>query len=234
MRRFKKPLIGLVLLFVAYTLLGFFVLPPVLKSILIKKLSENLQREVNIEKIKVNPYILSVTVQGFKVKDRGSSETFAACDEIFVNLQSLSALKWELILKEIRIRQPFLRLVRNADGSYNFSDLLEKKPSDSKEKGKAFLFSLNNIQVQDGSIDFLDEGPKKKHTVRELNLSIPSISNTPQRVEIFVQPALSAKVNGTPYELRGKTKPFADSLEIGVRRRIRRPRLALLSGLCPF
>ena len=83
MRRFKKPLIGLVLLFVVYTLLGFFALPPILKSILIKKLSENLQREVTIEKIKVNPYILSLTAQGFKVKERGSSETFAACDEIF-------------------------------------------------------------------------------------------------------------------------------------------------------
>jgi len=213
MRRFKKPLIGLVLFFVAYTLLGFFALPPILKSILIQKLSDNLKREVTIEKIKVNPYILSLTAQGFRVKEREFSETFVACDEIFLNLQSLSALKLELILKEIRVQKPFLHLVRKVDGSYNFSDLLEKKPSDGKEKGKAFLFSLNNIQIQDGSIDFLDNGPKKKHTVRELNLSIPSISNTPQRVEIFVQPILSAKVNGTPYELRGKTKPFKDSLE---------------------
>jgi uncharacterized protein involved in outer membrane biogenesis len=126
MSRYKKPLIGLVLLFVVYSLLGFFALPPILKSILIKQLSENLHREVNIEKIQVNPYILSLTVLGLAVKERGSSETFAACGEIFLNLQSLSALKWELILKEIRVRQPFFHLVRNVDGSYNFSDLLEK------------------------------------------------------------------------------------------------------------
>ena len=148
MRRFKKPLIGLVLLFVAYTLVGFFVLPPILKSILTQKLSENLHREVNVEEIKVNPYILSVTVQGFKVKDRGSSETFAASDEIFLNLQILSALTRELILKEIRIHQPFLRLVRNADGSYNFSDLLEKKAPDNKGKGTAFLFPLTTFRFR--------------------------------------------------------------------------------------
>ena len=52
------------------------------------------------------------------------------------------------------------------------------------------------IQLQDGHIDSLDEGPQKKHTVRELKISMASISNTPQRVEIFVQPALFAKVNG--------------------------------------
>ncbi len=216
MRRFKKPLIGLVLLFAIYSLLGFFALPPILKSILTQKLSEALQREVTIEKVQVNPYILSLTTQGLKVKERGSSETFAAGEEIFLNLQVWSALRWELILKEIRVRQPSLHLVRNSDGSYNFSDLLEKKPSQSEGKGKTFYFSLNNIQVQDGRIDFEDKIPEKKHTVRELNLSIPSISNTPQRVEIFVQPLLSAKVNGTPYELRGRTKPFADSLETVV------------------
>ena len=188
MRRFKKPLIGLVLLFAAYSLLGFFALPPILKSILTKKLSEALQREVTIEKIQVNPYILSLTGQGLKVKEKGSSETFASGEEIYLNLQALSALRWELILKEIRVRQPFLNLVRNADGSYNFSDLLEKKPSKSEEKGTAFHFSLNNIQVRDGRIEFWDKGPEKKHTVRELNLSLASISNTPQRVQIFVQP----------------------------------------------
>ncbi len=213
MSRYKKPLIGLVLLFAVYSLLGFFAFPPILKSILIKQLSENLHREVTIEKIKVNPYILSLTALGIAVKERGSSETFAACEEFFLNLQSLSALKWELILKEIRVGKPFFHLVRNVDGSYNFSDLLEKKPSDRAEQGKPLQFSLNNIQIRDGRIDFWDKGPEKKHTVRELNLSIPSISNTPQRVEIFVQPLLSAQVNGTPYELRGRTKPFADSLE---------------------
>ena len=62
MRRFKTPLIGVVLLLGAYTLLEFFAFPPLLKGILVKKLSENLQREVNIEKIKVNPYVLSLTV----------------------------------------------------------------------------------------------------------------------------------------------------------------------------
>ena len=213
MRRFKKPLIGLVLLFAVYSLLGFLALPPILKSIIIKNLSGVLHREVTIEKVQVNPYILSLTVQGFKVHERGSAETFAATEEIFLNLQAMSALRRELILKEIRVRRPFLNLVRNADGSYNFSDILEEKPSQSEEKKTAFLFSLNNIQVQDGRIDFWDKIPEKKHTVRELNLSMASISNTPQRVQIFVQPYLSAKVNGTPYELRGKTKPFADSLE---------------------
>ena len=210
-----KILIGLIIFFVVFTLVGFFALPPILKSILTKKLSENLHREVTIRQIKINPYALSATVRGLMVKDQASSEAFVSCDEIFLNLQTLSALRMALILKEIRLSKPFIKVTRHPDLSYNFSDLLEKKESKPPEKGKPkpLRFSLNNIKIENGSIDFLD-GPKQtKHTVRELNIGVPSLSNILSYVERYVRPSLSAKINDTPYTLEGKTKPFADSLE---------------------
>jgi type II secretory pathway component PulM len=38
-----------------YTLVGFFVLPPIIRSVAVKQLSQQLGREVAIEKIKINP-----------------------------------------------------------------------------------------------------------------------------------------------------------------------------------
>ena len=124
--RLKKILIGLIIFFVVFTLVGFFVLPPILKSILIKQLSQNLHREVTINQIRINPYALSIMVRGLLVKDRGSSETFLSCEEIYLNLQSFSALRLALILREIRLKQPFIKITLNQDMSYYFSDLLEK------------------------------------------------------------------------------------------------------------
>jgi uncharacterized protein involved in outer membrane biogenesis len=213
--RLKKIAIGLILFFVLFTLVGFFILPPVLKSILTKELSKNLHREVTIHQIKVNPYALSVTAKGFLVKDRSSSETFVSCDEIFLNVQSLSAPRMALIFKEIRFTKPYIRVTRNQDLSYNFSDLTEKKEPKppEKEKPKPLRFSFNNIRIENGSIDFLDEPKHTKHTVRELNIGIPFISNIPSYIETYVQPLFSAKINETLYTIQGKTKPFADSLE---------------------
>ena len=74
-------------------------------------------------------------------------------------------------------------------------------------------FSVNNIQVVDGGADFSDEPAQKKHTVRAVNIGVPFLSNIPSQIETFVQPGLSAVVNGTRYAVQGKTKPFADSLE---------------------
>lgn len=217
MKRLKKTIIGILIFFAVYTLFGFLILPPILKSVLARKLSENLHREVAIAQIKTNPYTLSLTVRGFQVKDREHPETFLSFDELFINLQSFSALRMALILKEIRLTQPYLRIHRQEDGSYNFADLLEKKetapPEKPAEKTKPFRFSLNNIRIESGSIDFWD-GPKKtRHTVKELNIGIPFLSNIPAHIDIFIQPNFSAKINETPYRLQGNTKPFRDTLE---------------------
>ena len=64
MRRLKKLLIAFAILFVAFNLVGFFALPPILNSILTKILSENLHREVFIERIKTNPYNLTASGYG--------------------------------------------------------------------------------------------------------------------------------------------------------------------------
>ena len=213
--RLKKIFFGVMIFFVLFTLFGFFGLPPILKSILTKQLSENLHREVTIDKIKVNPYTLSITARGLLVKDRSSSETFVSCEEIFLNFQSFSAIRLALIFSEIRFIKPYLNIARHQDLSYNFSDLIEKKESkpDEKEKSKPLRFSFGNIRIENGSIDFFDEPKQIKHTVRELNIGVPFLSTIPYYVETFVQPVFSAKINGTPYILRGMTKPFHDSME---------------------
>ena len=74
-------------------------------------------------------------------------------------------------------------------------------------------FSVNNIQVIDGGADITDETVQKTHTVRELTIGIPFVSNIPADVQTFVQPGLSVLANGTRYAIEGKTKPFADSQE---------------------
>ncbi len=145
--RAKKILIGLLIFFVLFTVTGFFGLPPLLKYILTKELSQNLHREVTINQITFNPYTLSTAIRGLLIKDRSGTETFVSCDELFLNLGSLSAIRMAPVLKEIRITRPYIRITRNKDLSYNFSDLLEEKQPvpPEKAKSKPLRFSLNNI-----------------------------------------------------------------------------------------
>ena len=211
--RFKKPLIWSGVVFAALVLLGFFALPPLVKSRLINKLSVALHREVSIQRVTVNPLTLSLTIRGFLIKDREVPDTFVSIDELFVNLEGIPALRAALIAKEMRITRPFLRLTRRQDNSYNFSDLFERSGTQEEPSGPPFRYSLNNIQVIDGSIDFWDEPKQKGHIVRDVNISVPFISTFPYQVDTFVEPNFSATIDNTRYALVGKAKPFARSRE---------------------
>ncbi|NPU83708.1 MAG: DUF748 domain-containing protein [Syntrophaceae bacterium] len=218
MSRFKKITVALGLLFVILMVSSYFLVPPILKSVLVKKLSESLHREVTLERIHFNPFTLALSVQGFGIRERGGTESFVSFQELFVNLQILSVARQALVLDEVKLVKPSVRILRNADGSYNFSDLLEKKPGEEKkEPGKPFLFSVNNIRLIDGRVEFLDNPKDAKHTAENIQAAIPFLSNMTYALETKVEPSFSAVINGTPYTLKGETKPFADSRETEFR-----------------
>jgi hypothetical protein len=219
--RGQRMLLWAGLAFLFYTLFGFLAAPPILKYFLKKNLSETLHREVAIEKVRVNPYALSVKVSGFTVREREKPEPFVSFDSLYANLETVSLFRLGVVLKEVRVEAPYVHVARNRDGKYNFSDLIEefaakKAPppgtAQPPEK-KPLRFSLNNIQIRNGGVDFDDAPKETRHTVREIRLDIPLLSNFPYHVDTFVQPVLEANVNGTAVSLGGKTRPFKDTHE---------------------
>ncbi|MCX5848775.1 MAG: DUF748 domain-containing protein [Deltaproteobacteria bacterium] len=214
MRTLKKIIIGLLIFVVVLGIAGFFIAPPVVKPLIMKKMSEALHRKASIDKISINPYALSVTIKGFKLEDPGMQKPFVAFDQLYVNADLMSSIyRRALILKKITLSNPYVGISRKKDGSYNFSDLLprdEDKTKPAKEE-KPFHFSLNNIQIINGNIDFEDEPQKTNHTVREMNFSIPFVSNIEYYLTNYVEPKFNAKINDNKFELVGKTQPFLTS-----------------------
>ncbi len=211
--RIQKIAIAAVCVVLIYTIGGFFLLPPLVKSLAEKKLSQALQRQTTITRVKINPYLLTCTIDGFTIKDQTSNEAWINCNHLFVNLQAISLFKLAVVCKEIQLTNPYVKITRNENLSYNFSDLLPATEKAAPEQKKPLRFSLNNIQISGGKIDFIDTPRHTNHQVAEINLGLPLISNLPYHLETKVQPAFSAKVNGTPVQLSGATKPFANSLE---------------------
>jgi hypothetical protein len=215
-RRAKAILIWAASGVVVFTVVGFFVVPPILKSVLVTQLTTALRREVAIREVRFNPFALSATVRGLTVKEPKGPETFAAFEELYVNLEASSLVRWGAVVREVRLTKPFVRLVRRQDESFNFSDLLPAPQPQPSTPTKPARFSVNNIRVIDGGADVTDEIVRTTHAVRNLNIGIPFLSNIPSYVETFVQPGLSVEVNGTRYAVDGKTKPFHDSQETTV------------------
>ena len=209
----RKGLIAGGIVVLVYTLFGFLALPPILKSVLTKTLSETLHRKAEIHDVRVNPLELSVSVRGLTISERDAPGAWVSAAEIFANLQLASVVRGGPVLGEVRLSRPYVNIVRRPDGSYNFTDLIDEFTKKPAKESKPLKYSINNIQVVDGSIDF-DDGPKKTHhAVRRIHLAVPFLSNLRYYVDRYVQPSFAAVVNGKPVALKGRTKPFSESLE---------------------
>ena len=196
-----------------FAVAGFFILPPVVKSLVIEQASKALHRPVAVRQIRINPFAMTLDIEGLSIKEREGTETFVGFDSLHVNLESTSLFKGGVVVGEIRLVNPTLRVVRLADNRYNFSDLLEESAKAPKSNAPTPLFSLNNIQLSGGGLVFEDQPMREKHEIRDIKLVLPFVSNMAYAVESFVEPSFSATVNGAPLHVKGKSKPFADSLE---------------------
>ena len=201
-----------------WAVLGFLVLPPVLRPHLERKLAAALHRPVSLRGLSLNPFTLSATLEGLDVKAKDGAGPFFSFERLHVNLEAVSLFEGGPVIREIRLTKPSVTLVRREDGTYEIQDLLDEALRPSR-KDAPLRFSLNNIRVEDGSVDFDDRPKRTKHAVRGLRIGIPFLSNIASKVEISTLPAFQANVNGAPLEFHGKSKPFSETrettLEIG-------------------
>jgi len=213
----KWTLIIIAILILLYTLIGFLVVPMVTEAVLPDKLSEQLNRSVAIEDISLNPYTLTLAVNGLQIRDKSGSADFVAFDEFFINVQWASLFKLGLVTKAIRLKNPFIRVVRTSKTEFNFSDLIpaetaEKGP-EAEEEGEPFRFRLSNIKLIDGNFEFLDAPMDKTHRFSNVMFNIPLLSNFETRINDYAEPVISGELNGTGVKIDVFSKPFADSME---------------------
>src|SRR5262245_66167863 len=102
------------ILLLCYTIFGFFLLPLIVRAIAVKQLSTQLDRQVSIRKVRMNPYVLSGSVQGLLVKDK-DGEPFISWDEIYGNFQLSSFFGKPWVFREIHASRPFIRVQINKD-----------------------------------------------------------------------------------------------------------------------
>ncbi|MBM4299591.1 MAG: DUF748 domain-containing protein, partial [Deltaproteobacteria bacterium] len=208
--RWRRLALWFVSIVAGFGLLGFFVAPPLLRSQLTTQLSKQLRRPVAIEHIQINPYTMTATVRGLAVKERQGDQTALSLGELFANLELQSLFRLAPVLKELRLVKPYVRLVRNENGSYNFQDLIDEFMA--APAGPTPRFAIYNIKISDGAIDFDDRPKQAKHKVSAVNIGVPFVSSIASQSETKVQPSFSALVNGSPVTLGGETQPFRDSL----------------------
>ncbi|WP_334012156.1 DUF748 domain-containing protein [Burkholderia cepacia] len=213
-RRTRRIGLGLLIFLVLFGLLGFFAAPPLIRHIAEQQLSQQLDRPATIRRIALNPYTLNLEADGIHLGDKGGQGDFIDIAKLVVRPSWSSLFRGAPIVNEIRLDSPRFHIVRYDAQRFNFTDLIEKFSTPSpKPESKPTQFSVSNIQVNNGRIDFDDRLLNEKHVVDNWTLGIPYIATLASKTDIFVEPKLRARFDGSPIAIDGKTKPFAQSRE---------------------
>ncbi|MCB1933436.1 MAG: DUF748 domain-containing protein [Candidatus Accumulibacter sp.] len=230
----KKYVLRIALAVLVFSVLGFLVLPLVVKSVLVDQLARAVNRPVAIESVRINPYTLSMQVAGFAIRDRSGGQTVAGFDSLHIDAEWSSLWRGGPVIRELSVVKPTFRVVRLADGRFNFSDLIDAFSAQPASDSPTPRFSLNNIQILGGKIDFDDQMLAEKHLLADVNIGLPFISSLPRETEIFVEPTFSASIDGSPLVVLGKSKPFDASMESELAFELREVQLARYIAYLPL
>jgi len=197
MKKLKKILLIifliLLLLFVGGTIALRIAFPPAkVKAMLLARMSETLHRQVEIGSISIG--LRGLKVKGFKVSEEPSFDkgTFVQAGEFLVRPKLLPLLKKQISISEVTLISPKINITRRADGSFNFSDLMVKKVTETKKEEKvekvekrppakvkpmAFSFLVSRVSISGGEVKFVDRTPQKLSAdLKNINLSVYGIS----------------------------------------------------------
>lgn len=189
LNEFKKTkwfrrLIWSAVVLVIYIIVGFLVLPAVIKSQLIKRLPEFTKRQVAIGEVKLNPFALSYTMRGFSLTET-NGETFASVGELYVNFElGSSILNGAWTLGEVSVNEPFGQVTRKADGTFNFENLIPAANTNEVKEVKplpAVLVEL--LSIEGGAVAFTDEtrpGPFKTK-IAPIKFDLTQLTTRPDR-----------------------------------------------------
>jgi len=207
--RWAGAVLGVLVLL--FGLLGYFWLPGYLHGRLEQALGEALERPVSLGQVDIQPYILEATFRDLRIGEREGEEALAGFTRLTVNLSAASLWRRALVLDALRLEAPYGRLVRQADGRTNVSDLVEKFASDEDSATGVPPFAINNLEILGGSFKLDDRSGGGQHEITALDLVLPRLASFPGEVERQVQPRFSATLDGAPLNIAGELRPFADT-----------------------
>lgn len=162
--RRQRIAVILAAIWLLYALIGYFLLSPWLRGTLQGTVSEVTGRQVELERVVFNPLALSLSVQGFALKDNDGGTLFGF-DEFYANFQLSSLFRWSWHFDRISLFAPTGRVVQTGADSFNFDDIVARLAAEESQDvneeqaapGKLPRFSFRELLLVQGDFRFRDQ-----------------------------------------------------------------------------
>jgi len=161
--------LGLVLL---YALVGFFLVPYLIKAYAIPAVAEKLKRPVLVKEVELNPFTLSLWLTGLEIRERDQS-ALLGFDEFFINFQANSLIRRAYVFDTIRLTVPYVSARVFKDGRMNLAELVPPDdgsqpaapPQTEKAPAEMPAIEIGEFEILQGVVEFRDESKPKPYAL---------------------------------------------------------------------
>ncbi len=168
----------------ALLLVKVLVTPEMVRKHVLPRVEKAVHRRIDMVDAKIGLFS-GIALRGVKVYEKDNKETFVSVGEARLHYQILPLLSRKVVVDEIVLDSPDIRIVRNSDGLFNFSDLLRKEETivPVQEEKTPLSFAVAQIKVSNGRVVYVDRkglaGSPFEYTVQKVNIDIKNL--TPDR-----------------------------------------------------
>lgn len=192
---------------------AWLAVPPLLKTQIEKQAGEALGRAVTVGRVDFKPWTLELTLDDIVVsRAPGMTDVSPQVQikQLYIDAELQSLWHRAPVMDAIEIKSPHVNITHLGGGRYDTDDVVSRltAPSASPKSGPV-LFALYNLALSAGSVDFVDQSVNQTHQLRDLQVSLPFLSNLASQRTVLVEPHLAFSLNGSRFDTRAQGTPFA-------------------------
>ncbi|MCA1796506.1 MAG: AsmA family protein [Geobacteraceae bacterium] len=200
--------------------------PERIRAAVVPLAQEHLGREVSLEGIEFSIFS-GIVLEGLEIKEANGEDTFVSAERALLRYRLWPLLKLQLEVDEIALIKPHIRVVRHADSSFNFSDLLQAQndtkppapPADTETSAAqagaaaaAISIHIANLTLEDGTLQVVDHAvaaPRShQYELSNFNLNARAIA-----LRQTFPLKISCSINGAALEGKGQVNLLKRTLE---------------------
>ncbi len=174
----------------SFILLKTLVTPERIKQAVLPVAEKALHRKVTLGEVRLG-VLSGIELSDLRIMDRAGTGPFVSCADARLHYDLMPLLHGKVQITEATLIAPEIHIVRNSDGSFNFSDILEggarpaahagttkdgppsQTASQASHGDKAppkdpLAILVSRISIKDGKIVFTDRAVQEGHSVRSV------------------------------------------------------------------
>lgn len=143
--------IAIVPLIALSILIKVVISPEQIKKTILPRISAAMNRQVSLGDVSVSIFS-GIRLHDLVIQDREGNQPFVKAGALRLEYRFWPLLRKRVEISEIRLESPLVRIVRYADGTYNFNDLTAKKEQPATGEKSPLNLAVSQVSLTDGTL----------------------------------------------------------------------------------